>query len=247
MPVVLLHGVPETPALWDALRAHLGRTDVRAPAMPGFGCPLPDGFGATKEEYVAWLVGELETYQQSGPVDLVGHDWGGLLVVRLVSTRPDLVRSWATDAAGGGSGAFRWHPLARIWQTPGDGEAWIADALARPPAERASRFVEAGVPRDAAMRMAGWLDDTMGRAILALYRSAVDVGEEWTPAFRDVAAPGLAIVPPDDPFANVERAKAGVAHSGAQLAELPGLGHWWMLQDPGRAADVLTTFWAGLG
>ena len=247
MPVVLLHGVPETPALWGPLRAVLGRSDVLAPALPGFGRPLPEGFAAAKEDYVAWLVGELEACQDAGPVDLVGHDWGGLLVVRLVSTRPDLVRSWATDAAGGGSGAWRWHPLARIWQTPGAGEAWVRDALASAPADRAGWFVDAGVPADDALRMAGWLDETMGAAILALYRSAVDVGEEWTPAFRDVAAPGLALIPSDDPFGRVDRAKAGAAQSGAAVADLPGLGHWWMLQDPAHAATVLTQFWAALG
>jgi pimeloyl-ACP methyl ester carboxylesterase len=60
MPVVLVHGVPETPALWDPLRSELQRQDVEALQLPGFGCPRPDGFGATKEEYVEWLVGELE-------------------------------------------------------------------------------------------------------------------------------------------------------------------------------------------
>ncbi|HWN26486.1 MAG TPA: hypothetical protein VNP37_05930, partial [Actinomycetospora sp.] len=27
------------------------------------------------------------------------------------------------------------------------------------------------------------------------------------------------------------------------LAVLDGLGHWWMVQDPGRGAAVLTAFW----
>src|SRR3954468_6953618 len=98
MPAVLVHGVPETPAIWEPLVSHLHRDDVITPQFPGFGCPRPDGFGATKEEYVEWLIGELEAID--GPIDLVGHDWGGGLTVRLVSTRPDLVRSWVTDAAG---------------------------------------------------------------------------------------------------------------------------------------------------
>jgi hypothetical protein len=28
---------------------------------------------------------------------------------------------------------------------------------------------------------------------------------------------------------------------------LGGLGHWWMLEDPQRAATVLRRFWATLG
>ena len=98
MPTVLVHGVPETPALWDPLRAHLAREEVVALQLPGFGCSRPAGFGATKEEYVSWLVAELEKARADGEIDLVGHDWGGGFVVRVVSTRPDLVRSWVTDA-----------------------------------------------------------------------------------------------------------------------------------------------------
>ena len=70
MPAVFVHGVPETPAVWDGLRSHLHRDDVIALQLPGFGCPRPDGFGATKEEYVAWLVDELERIKPQGPIDL---------------------------------------------------------------------------------------------------------------------------------------------------------------------------------
>ena len=48
MPAVLLHGNPETPVIWEPLVSHLSRTDVITPQLPGFGCPTPDGFGATK-------------------------------------------------------------------------------------------------------------------------------------------------------------------------------------------------------
>jgi pimeloyl-ACP methyl ester carboxylesterase len=88
--------VPDTSQEWDGVRAHLSRTDVITPNLPGFASPVPAGFGATKEEYVAWLIGEIE--QLSEPVDLVGHDWGSLLVQRVVSTRPDLIRTWAAGS-----------------------------------------------------------------------------------------------------------------------------------------------------
>ena len=31
--------------------------------------------------------------------------------------------------------------------------------------------------------------------------------------------------------------------AGARVTELSGLGHWWMLQDPARGAEVLEGFW----
>jgi hypothetical protein len=36
------------------------------------------------------------------------------------------------------------------------------------------------------------------------------------------------------------------ARADARTAALDGLGHWWMLQDPARAATVLREFWATL-
>jgi pimeloyl-ACP methyl ester carboxylesterase len=71
--VVLVHGVPETSAVWDLLVPHLSRGPVVRLAPPGFGAPVHVGFGATVREYRDWLVGELETIVASeGPVDLVG-------------------------------------------------------------------------------------------------------------------------------------------------------------------------------
>jgi pimeloyl-ACP methyl ester carboxylesterase len=232
MPVVLVHGVPETPALWDPLRADLKRRDVVALRLPGFGCPRPAGFGATKEEYVRWLAGELAGLHGEGPIDLVGHDWGGAFAVRLVSTRPELVRSWVTDAAGVGDVNFEWHEFAKVWQTPGAGEDFWNQQLAVPANQRGAVF-EA-------------VDRTMADCILALYRSAVDVGREWGPAFRDVAAPGLVLVPSDDPFLSADGARRAARLAGATILDLEGLGHWWMTQDPAGAATTLERFWARL-
>ena len=246
MPVVLVHGVPETPALWDPLREQLGRDDVVTPQFPGFGTPRPAGFGATKEEYVDWLVGELEGLQADGPVDLVGHDWGGGLTVRLVSTRADLVRSWVSDAAGLGDIEFEWHDFAKIWQTPGEGEQFWEQQLAAPVEERAGVFEMFGVPHDRAIELAGQVDETMSACILDQYRSAPDVGKEWAPDFQDVKAPGLVLIPSEDPFLSADGARSGAERAGAKVADLDGVGHWWMLQDPQRGAAVLNDFWSSL-
>jgi pimeloyl-ACP methyl ester carboxylesterase len=245
MTTVLVHGVPETPAVWEALRRELGRLDIVTVQLPGFGCATPLGFGSTKEEYVDHLVSELERVAEE-PVNLVGHDWGGGLVVRLVSLRPDLVRSWVTDAAGIGSPKFEWHDFAKIWQTPGEGEQFFEQQLQSSPVERAAVFEMFGVPHDDAVTMAGWIDETMASSILALYRSAIDVGNEWAPEFRDIPAPGLVLVPSEDPFLSDDVARDGAASAGAAVAPMNGLGHWWMLQDPRTGANVLQEFWAKL-
>lgn len=80
--------------------------------MPGFGTPLPAGFAATKEGYLAWLCDELA--RLPAPIDLVGHDRGGILAMRLALTRPELIRSFVTDAIGFIHPSFVWHDLARV-------------------------------------------------------------------------------------------------------------------------------------
>src|SRR5215470_12704982 len=105
MPVVLVHGVPDTHRVWDKVIARLSRRDVVTLSLPGFGCPVPDGFPATKEAYVGWLLNELSRLPQ--PIDVVGHDWGALLVVCSVlrhcesrGHRPPRVRRTWQDLAG---------------------------------------------------------------------------------------------------------------------------------------------------
>ena len=46
---VFIHGVPDTPHLWKPLVAALGLqpSEYFAPALPGFGTPLPKGFSCT--------------------------------------------------------------------------------------------------------------------------------------------------------------------------------------------------------
>jgi pimeloyl-ACP methyl ester carboxylesterase len=246
MTALFVHGVPETPAVWEPLVSHLKRRDVTTLQLPGFGCPRPEGFAATKDDYVAWLVAELEKLQVDGPIDLVGHDWGGGFVVRLVSTRPDLVRSWVTDAAGIGDVNFEWHEFAKIWQTPGAGEDFFDQQLAQSVQDRAAVFEMFGVPSDEAKVLAGAIDRTMADCILALYRSAVKVGQEWAPDFRDVPAPGMVLLPSEDPFLSADGARSAANQAGARVTELPGLGHWWMAQDPAKGAAVLEDFWGGL-
>ena len=120
--IVFLHGVPETSALWDGVRAEFDEETV-ALSLPGFGCERPEGFGATKDDYADWLITELEKFD--APVDLVGHDWGALLTYRIATTRGDLLRSWTADIANGVHPNVQWHQYARTWQTPGEGEAYF--------------------------------------------------------------------------------------------------------------------------
>jgi pimeloyl-ACP methyl ester carboxylesterase len=243
--IVFVHGVPETAALWDDVRAALGRHDTIALSLPGFGCKRPAGFAATKEAYVDWLIGELEKLGE--PVDLVGHDWGGGFTLRTACERSDLLRSWVCDAAGLGDAQFEWHEFAKIWQTPEAGEQFFAMQLAQPVDERALAFEPLGVPQNRAREMAARIDQTMADCILALYRSATDVGAEWASGLHNITKPGLVVIPENDPFLVADTALRTAKNCGARVERLDGLGHWWPLQAPQRGAEMLSRFWTALG
>ncbi len=250
--IALVHGNPETAAVWDLLvprLAELGHAEPVRLSPPGFGAPVPAGFGATPQEYRLWLVAELQRIGE--PVDLVGHDWGGGHVLGVAMTRPDLLRSWCSDVTGIFDPGYVWHELAQIWQTPSTGERWIARQLALGVAGRAAYLRDRGVEGAIADPVAAGFDEAMGDCILRLYRSArqpvpAQIGADLEAA---AARPGLAIIAgADTAVGSDEQRHRTAARAGAQVAELPELGHWWMTEDDGRAgAQVLSRFWSSLG
>lgn len=242
MTALFVHGVPETTRVWQPLVDQLDRDDIVLLGLPGFGSPLPDGFDATMHTYAQWFAEQLAAYDE---VDLVTHDWGAILSLRVLADRPANVRSWVSDM-GDLSADFEWHDTAKIWQTPGEGEAFVDGFVGASLEDRAALLMAVGVPESGATTMAEGLDATMGAAILALYRSATDVGNEWGPGIDRIQGPGLLIESMQDPFRSADRVKTLAARTGASIAELPDEGHFWMLESPERVAAILTSFWADL-
>lgn len=247
MTVVLVHGNPETDAVWDPLVERLGRDDVVRLSPPGFGAPLPDGWPATYLDYRDWLERELTRFAR--PVDLVGHDWGGGHVLNLMMHRPELVRSWVSDVVGLFDPDYVWHDLAQVWQTPGDGEKLVDDMMGAPLEEQAQRLMGLGLTPEVATKMAAGAGAEMGRAILLLYRSARQpaIAEAGRDLETAAARPGLSVLATEDHYVGsaVIRRRAA-ERAGACTEVLEGLGHWWMVQDPALSAAVLTRFWDSL-
>jgi pimeloyl-ACP methyl ester carboxylesterase len=219
--------------MWDPLLAELSRDDIVTLRLPGFGEPLPDGFGATKEEYVAWIAEQLGGIGE--PVDLVGHDWGSLMSQRVALTRPELLRTF-TLSNGAITDRFKWHDIAVQWQTPEVGEqvmeAFTAELIA-------PGLADAGHPH--AAQAAAAIDDTMKRCILALYRSATDLPGDWAvtgPAPR----PGLVVWGKDDPVGPPASGQRFADVAGARIVLLDG-GHWAAVEHPQTTAAALEDFW----
>ena len=248
MTVVLVHGNPETEAIWGPLVDALGRDDVVRLSPPGFGAPLPDDFAGTYLAYRDWLEDELERLDE--PVDLVGHDWGGGHVVNAMMHRPELVRSWASDAVGLFDPDYVWHDLAQVWQKPGAGEELVNTMLGGTVQDRADQMAALGVQMDIATSIAAEQGPEMGRAILLLYRSAAQpaMAEAGRALENAAARPGLSLLATDDPYIGSDELRRRAAdRAGARTEVLDHLGHWWMVQDPARGAAALTRFWEALG
>ena len=250
--VVLVHGNPETDAIWGPLAAELERRGVERIVRlspPGFGVGTPAGWGATQSDYREWLISALEQFDEAPHV--LGHDWGAGHVYGAVAHRPDLFRSWAADCGGLVHPDYEWHDAARGWQTPVVGEEMVAGLVALSPSDRAAAFAGLGMTAAIAASVSAGVDEEMGRCILSLYRSASqpamrELGEQLAAgtAARNRVTRGAVVVPTADAYPGTpEMAREVAALTGARTVELKDRGHWWMIEDPSEAADRLLDFW----
>ena len=248
-PVVLIHGVPDTPFMWGPLIEALDLPDeaVVTPALPGFVDPPPADFPSTKEAYTDWLIEQIAAVadQHKGKVHVIGHDWGAVLTLRIASLRPDLFETW-TVANAVIDPDYRGHRMAKIWATPILGE--IAMALA--PAKRmAPALADLGMPEAVAGHEARFWSSSMKKAILRLYRSAKGLSfrGEWVEDLENLPERGLVLWGETDPFVDLSVAKRFHARWGFPLQVIEDTGHWGLIEAPGIAAQHIKAHWAGNG
>ena len=244
---VLVHGNPETSAIWDLLVAELARngvTKIVRLSPPGFGSLTPTGWGATVVEYRDWLIGVLKKID--GEIDLVAHDWGAGHVFSALAARPNLVRSWAADCVGLIHPDYEWHTNAKQWQTPDVGEKVVADMVAISESDFVAIFSSLGMTADIAGQVKRGINDEMARFILALYRDAAqprmaELGRQFIAA---APANGLVIIATNDHFAGpVENMLQIARQVNAKTATITDAGHWWMCEQPQFAASMLMQHW----
>ena len=248
MTKVFVHGNPETSAVWDDLISELARrgvTDIMCLTPPGFGAPTPRGWGATQSEYAAWLTAELSAID--GPVDLVSHDWGAGHAFGVLADNPMCVRSWASDCLGLMHPDYVWHDMAQVWQLPEAGEQAAAALVGMEPDQFAAALGPAGMGDVISRKVSSGLDEESARCILALYRSAAQPAMAELGRRFVAAAPsnGLVVIAENDHYAGTDAMHAEMASAvGADVVRLAGVGHWWMVEDPTRAADALIAHWS---
>lgn len=238
MPAVFVHGVPDTTRVWQPTLKHLKRKDTICLALPGFGNKRPTGFNPDKDSYADWIIGELKRIE--GPIDLIGHDWGSLLVTRVVSIAPDLIRTWSAGAAPLDPD-YVWHDTAQVWQTPGKGEDLMKMFAGEPLAVGLSTQ---GIPLEDARETARLIDDEMKACILTLYRSATKVADDWFADLKNVKTPGLILWGEHDPYAGPRFGERLAANTKARFKLMTRAKHWYQIEQPEETAHELEAFWA---
>lgn len=246
VPKLFIHGVPDSPLVWDPLKTALtatGGSVPDTPALPGFTSAPPAGFTATKETYTGWLIARLEGIaEKSGPVDLVGHDWGALLALRAACLRPELIRSWAVSGAVIAAD-YKGHTTARRWANPLIGE--LVMALTSPPLLQKT-LMQGGLPTAIAKQDAASWTKTKRQCILQLYRSARGLRFEgdWIKDLAELPARGLVIWGENDPYVDAGFGKRFAERQSVPFHVLPDTGHWAIAEKPEQIASLLQTLWA---
>jgi len=248
-PVLLLHGVPQTSDMWRPLMARLGTDRVAvAPDLKGLGGSEDSGgygMGDLTDELVALLLHEVGDSDR--PVDLVGHDWGGILALSIAGTRPDLVRRLVVVNA-----PYRSIDPLRAWHLPLFQLPLLPELLLRPATIR--RMIRYGwrAPQPPSPEL---LDGSAGayepparvRAMLSYYRRA-GRGLRALPQ----AAPEQALVlwGAEDPVLPLPVGEAVVRQlqrgrtdpAAVRMVTVPGAGHFVIDEAPDVALPAIVDF-----
>lgn len=254
VPVLLLHGFPQSARSWTATARLLAAgpdaapgagVRVLAPDQRGYSPRArPEDVGAYAVEHlVADAVAVLATLA-GGPAHVVGHDWGGTVAWVLAATRPDLVRGLVAVSTP--------HPAAY-------GAALVddEDQQRRSAYLRSLRRPAPEAETDLLADDAGWLRDAWGQAVPAEDQAAyLDLlrGGALTPALhwyramrRELAATPPVAVPTtylwsdhDAYFGEVAAAATADHVRGPYLARtLAGRSHWLPDEAPEEVADAV--------
>ena len=235
--VLLVHGYPASSYMWaPALHALADRgLYALAPDLPGFGDSEPDPPGTWERHVEA-----LERFRGDRRVALVGHDWGGLIGMRWACDHPDAV--WAVVASDTGFFADgRWHAMADVLRTPGQGEEMV-DGMTRDNFAGLVRSVSSGMTDEHVDEyFKAYADEPRRRGQLDLYRSGdFEKLAAYEGKLAALGVPFLALWGEDDPFAPVAGAhRLAREVPGAEVQVIPGSGHFAYEDAPEQAASAL--------
>jgi len=243
MPILFLHGNPDSSEVWDGIIPHLcEHYRCVAPDLPGFArSSAPSDFDFSLDGLAGFVDDLVRSAHITEPLHLVVHDIGGPYGLSWAVKHPEKVRSMVIMNTVFSS-SYRWHLLGRIWRTPILGE--LFQLLTNRPAfirelRRASRKLTLAQMNRTYDRMT----PEMKRMVLRLYR-AIDpmdfAGREDQLRALAASIPSLVLWGDHDPYVH----KRFAASFGAQRVEhFADCGHWVPLEATQEAAARMLSFY----
>lgn len=244
--VILLHGFPDTHAIWRHQIPALEKAGLRvvAPDMRGYGkTDAPASTGAYAVEFLCADILGLMDKLGIAKAALVGHDWGGLVGWQLCMNAPQRFERFAALSTG--------HPAAianagvaqqmRFW--------YILGFLMPVVAEQAIRANDwfflrqlTRCPDQLAIWRAALEPEGRLSAALNYYRANIKLGRphHWRP----VEVPVMGVWSDRDPALGEKQMRDSVHYcrAGFRYERLNGAGHWMQLSATGRLNALLLDF-----
>ena len=244
--VVFVHGNPGSSADWRDLVGRVGPfAHAVAFDMPGFGkADKPRDFEYTVPGEVRFL-DEALTELGIERVHLVLHDLGGPWGLEWATHHPDRVASVVLVNTGVFLD-YRWHILARIWQTPVLGELFLATTTRFAFRTLINRGQTRKLPVAFVDEMYDNFDRDTKRAVLKHYRSQADPqpgARRQAEGLRPHDFPALVVWGDHDPYLGLDLAEAQKqVFPSAPLVVMPGSGHWPFVDNPEEVASHVVPF-----
>ena len=244
--VVFVHGNPGSSLDWERLARGVGEFG-RAVAMdmPGFGAAdKPANFDYSVPGYARFL-GRLLAERRVQRAHLVMHNFGGPWGLAWAAANPGAVATVTCINTGVLLG-YRWHYLARIWQTPLLGELFMASTTKAGMRLLLRHGNPRGLPAEYFDNVYKTFDRGTRRAVLRLYRNTPNTEEgarQLTEALRPLDLPALVVWGAHDPYIPVEFAeRQRQVFPRAEIKILPDSGHWPFADDPGGVSQAVLPF-----
>jgi pimeloyl-ACP methyl ester carboxylesterase len=244
--MVFVHGNPGSSRDWDNLMRRVGEFGRGvALDMPGFGAAdKPARFDFSVLGYARHL-GRLLAERGVERAHLVMHDFGGPWGLAWAAANPRAVASVTCINTGVLSG-YRWHYLARIWQTPVIGELFMAITTKAGMRLLLRHGNPRGLPPDYFNHVFETFDRGTRRTVLRLYRNTRDTKiatQQLADALRPLDLPALVVWGAHDPYIGVvyaEQQRQVFPH--AEVRILPNSGHWPFADDPDAVGEWVVPF-----
>jgi haloalkane dehalogenase len=247
-PVLLVHGYPESSYMWSPAMDALAAAGWRAvaPDLPGYGdSPVRAGVPGTWEAHVESLERFRAALELDGVV-LVTHDWGVMIGLRWACDHPGAARALVISD-GGFFADRRWHDLANVMRTPGEGER-LMESFTREGFDSLMRQAAPGMSAEAIDEYwKAFATPERRRGHLELYRSGdFNKLEPYEGCVAALGLPALVLWGAKDRFAGVKMAhRFHDELPDSELVVFDDAGHFVWDDEPEQSARVLTDFLTG--